>query len=76
MSELRIATNPCFDTVVTVRESDKYSKAVYFKMAADVQDVGLRSCVDYYMTPAQLTELGEFLIKQANSIESMQHSRI
>ena len=76
MSELRIATNPCFDTVVTVRESDKYSKAVYFKMAADVQEVGLRSCVDHYMTPKQLIELGKFLINQANDIEHLQNSRL
>jgi hypothetical protein len=69
MATLRIKTNNMFDTLITVRESDPYSKSVYLKLEADVEDAGMRSCTDHFMTSVQLIELGQFLITEAKRLE-------
>lgn len=76
MTTLRISTNDTFDTVVTVRESDPYSKQIFFKMEADIKDVGMRSCTEHFMTPVQLERLGSFLISEALKIQKEQYKSL
>lgn len=72
MAEMRLKTNNTFSTVITVRESDQYSKQVYLKLEADVPDVGLRSCTEHFMNHEELFELGSFLVAQSSKIKHRQ----
>lgn len=65
MTTLRIQTNNTFDTIVTVRESDKYTKQIYFKFETSTEGTEARGCAEHFMTPVQLLELAKFLEEQA-----------
>jgi hypothetical protein len=74
MSLVQIRSNPNFTFDVVVRESDKYSESVYLKFERNT-DGDIQGCDEVFMTPAQLDQLGRFLIRQASEIISIQENR-
>jgi hypothetical protein len=75
MATLQLHTNPNFSLDVSVRESDKYSKAVYLKFEHYISPENIRGVNQMFMTPIQLELLGRFLIRQADEIRTEQSFR-
>lgn len=75
MSILRIDGNDTFSTEVTVRESDKYTQAVYVKFERHYVPEEVRGVNEMFLTPNQLENLGHFMIRQAREIRLEQESR-
>ena len=75
MSLLQIRANPNFTFDVVVRESDKYSESVYLKFERSTDKGEICRCDEIFLTPAQLDQLGCFLIRRASEIASAQENR-
>jgi len=75
MTTFRIDSNDTFSTEVSVRESDKYTKAAYIKFERHYIPEEVRGVNEMFMTPNELEDLGRFLIKQAHAIREMQEIR-
>jgi hypothetical protein len=75
MATLRIDSNETFQTEVTVRESDKYTQMVYVKFDRNYLLEEIRGCDEMFLTPAQLDQLGRFLVRQADAIRIAQRHR-
>jgi len=75
MATMQLHTNPNFSLDVTVRESDKYSEAVYLKFEHYISPENIRGVNQMFMTPTQLELIGRFLIRQADEIRTEQAVR-
>jgi hypothetical protein len=58
-----------------VRESDKYSGAVYMTTKHYVNKDTVRGVHEMFMTPVQLELFGRFLVRQAEEIRQAQKFR-
>lgn len=72
MAVLRINANPTFTIDVTVRESDKYSEAVYVRFDRSILPEDITGVSEMFLTPNQLDNFGRFLIRQAEEINQAQ----
>jgi hypothetical protein len=72
MAKLSIDVNSTFQVDVTVRESDKYSGLVYVKMERFYRPESIHGCNELFLTPSQLENLGNFLVRQAREIRTEQ----
>ncbi len=70
MTSFRIDSNETFSTEVTVRESDKYTRAAYVKFERHYIPEEIRGVNEMFMTPQELEQLGFFLIAQADKMRS------
>jgi hypothetical protein len=75
MATMSLNVNPAFTLDVMVRESDKYSGAVYMTTKHYVNKDTVRGVHEMFMTPDQLELFGNFLIRQAKEIQQEQKSR-
>lgn len=75
MTSFRIDSNDTFSTEVTVRESDKYTEAVYVKFERHYIPEEIRGVDEMFFTPNQLELLGRFLCRQADEIRRLQNNR-
>ena len=75
MTTLTLNTNPSFSIDVSVRESDHYTEMVLLKIDRHFDDNRISSRSEMYMTTGEIKELGNFLITQAEHVESIQYSR-
>lgn len=72
MVQMNIVNNSATTTVVNVKESDKFSKRVHLQLMEEIDGIGTQSKVEYFMSPLQMQNLGEFLIEQARIIAQSQ----
>jgi hypothetical protein len=75
MSQLKIKANETFSIDVTVRESDKYTSSVFVKFERQFSPESIHGCDEFFLTPTQLHQLGQFFIKQADEIRTEQSFR-
>ena len=75
MSTLRIDSNECFSTEVTIRESDPYTKSVYVKFDRYYIPEEIRGCNEMFVTPSELERLARFMLRQADEIRTEQAVR-
>jgi hypothetical protein len=75
MATHRIDSNDTFTTEVTVRESDKFTKAAYVRFDRHMIPEGIRGCNEMFLTVQELEELGRFFLRQADEIEAQKTSR-
>lgn len=76
MAKLSIDVNSTFQVDVTVRESDKYSGLIYVKMERFYRPESIHGCDELFLTPSQLENLGNFLIRQAREIKAEQEMSV
>lgn len=75
MAQLRINANDTFTIDVTVRESDEYTESVYVRIDRHMVPEEIRGCNEMFLTPSQIDQLGRFLIRQADEIQTAQVHR-
>lgn len=75
MSIHRVDSNPTFVTEVTVRESDKYSQAVYIKFDRHYVPEEIRGVDEMFMSVDELEDMAKFFIAEADKIRSAQMKR-
>jgi hypothetical protein len=75
MATLHIETGEKASIDISVRESDKYTQSVLMKLSRNsgVDKVG--GVNEIFMTPTELDQLGRFLIRQADEINTAQAVR-
>lgn len=74
MTTFRIDSNDTFSTEVTVRESDKYSRAVYMRIDRHYIPEEIRGCNEVFLSVDELENLGKFLLQEAKFIRAEQKS--
>lgn len=75
MAQLRINANESFTIDVTVRESDEYTEAIYIRLDRHYVPEEIYGCNELFLTPNQVEQLGQFLIRQADEIRRVQNYR-
>lgn len=75
MTQLKIGTNSGFSLNATVRESDEYSEKAYVKFERQYIPEGINGCNEFFLTPDELEDLGNFLAEQAIQIRKAQALR-
>jgi len=75
MSTLRIESNETTSVDVSVRESDKYTQSVLMKLSRNSGIDKVDGVNEIFMTPTELGQLGRFLTRQADEIETAQAVR-
>ncbi len=73
MTTYRLDSNDTFSTEVTVRESDKYTKAAYVKFERHYIPEEIRGVNEMFMSTDELENLGRFLCRQADEIRRLQN---
>lgn len=75
MSVLRINSNDSFAIEMLVRESDKYTEDVYFKLSRHYIPEQIDACDEMFFSVEQLEQIGNFILAQANEIKQIQKRR-
>ena len=75
MTTYRIDNKDFYVTEITVGESDKYTKLAYVKLSRDNLVEEIRGVNEMFVTTKELRNLGQFLIDQAEAIETKQAVR-
>ena len=75
MTTYRIDNKDFYVTEITVGESDKYTKLAYVKLSRDNLAEEIRGVNEMFVTTKELRNLGQFLIDQAEAIETKQAVR-
>jgi hypothetical protein len=75
MATLLVKKTDEFSVNATVRESDKYTESVLVKFTRSYTPEDDTGCSEMFLTPAQLENLGMFLVGQASEIRAEQSLR-
>lgn len=75
MNKLTIHCNDAFSIDITVRESDKYTEAVYLKLERHYIPEDIHGTNELFLTTEQLEKLGDFFIEKSMEIKEIQKER-